>query len=232
MDQYDELYKGDPGVGKTNLLAYFTATEEEMAMDTDTNASKIFRRLQDEESAVRKPTIGVEFGTKIVTHPNGKRIKAQIWDTAGQERYRAITSSHYRRAAGALVVYDVSSRSTFDNAQSHWLKELRNSADSNSTLLSCLMLVGNKIDLANDMSGAAIVSSEDHIAAAAAEGVMGTRASAKTGENVVQAFENLIIEVYNQDKARSAPAPVEAAPVIDLGAKAPTKKKMPACCNQ
>ncbi|EQC25742.1 rab family, other [Saprolegnia diclina VS20] len=229
MDQYDELYKvvlvGDPGVGKTNLLAYFTATEEEMAVDVATNASKIF-------SSVRKPTIGVEFGTKIITHPNGKRIKAQIWDTAGQERYRAITSSHYRRAAGALVVYDLSSRATFENAQSHWLKELRNSADTNSTLLSCLMLVGNKIDLTEGVNGSPVVAAEEHDAAVAAASVNGVRASAKTGENVVQAFENLIIEVYNQDKARNTPAPVEtAAPVIDLTAKPPTKKKLPACCN-
>ncbi|KDO28634.1 hypothetical protein SPRG_06489 [Saprolegnia parasitica CBS 223.65] len=227
MDQYDELYKvvlvGDPGVGKTNLLAYFTATEEEMAVDASTNASKIF------SSSVRKPTIGVEFGTKIITHPNGKRIKAQIWDTAGQERYRAITSSHYRRAAGALVVYDVSSRATFDNAQTHWLKELRNSADNNSTLLSCLMLVGNKIDLTEGINGAPVVAAEEHDAAMAAAGVHGVRASAKTGENVVQAFENLIIEVYNQDKARNTPAPME--PVVDLTAKPPTKKKLPACCN-
>ncbi|ETW02794.1 hypothetical protein, variant [Aphanomyces invadans] len=186
--QYDELYKvvlvGDPGVGKTNLLAYFTASDEDMAIDASTNASKIF-------SNVRKPTIGVEFGTKIITHPNGKRIKAQIWDTAGQERYRAITSSHYRRAAGALIVYDVSSRTSFDNAQGHWLKELRNSADTNSTLLSCLMLVGNKIDL--DPADT-VVTPEDHESAVlAADGILDIRASAKTGQNVVEAFEKLVI---------------------------------------
>ena len=45
--------------------------------------------------------IGVEFGTKIVVHDNGTRIKAQIWDTAGQERYRAITTAYYRGAVGA-----------------------------------------------------------------------------------------------------------------------------------
>ncbi|CAK4619259.1 hypothetical protein LEN26_015988 [Aphanomyces euteiches] len=223
--QYDELYKvvlvGDPGVGKTNLLAYFTATEDEMAIDSSTNASKIF-------SAVRKPTIGVEFGTKIITHPNGKRIKAQIWDTAGQERYRAITSSHYRRAAGALIVYDVSSRSTFDNAQSHWLKELRNSADTNSTLLSCLMLVGNKIDLAEDPS-ISVVSQEDHDAAISEAGIMSIRASAKTGQNVVEAFEKLVIEVYNQDKARNAKPEEAPAPSVDLSAPAPPKKKNNCC---
>jgi Ras-related protein Rab-11A len=44
-------------------------------------------------------------------------IKAQIWDTAGQERYRAITSAYYRGALGAIIVYDVSKRNTFDNIE-------------------------------------------------------------------------------------------------------------------
>ena len=54
----------------------------------------------------------------------GKIIKAQIWDTAGQERYRAITSAYYRGALGAVLVYDVSKPTTFENI-SRWLKELR-----------------------------------------------------------------------------------------------------------
>ena len=72
-------------MGKTNLLAYFTADEDGRA----TLASGIAKTFND----VRKPTIGVEFGTQTVKHPSGKIIKVQIWDTAGQERYRAITSS-------------------------------------------------------------------------------------------------------------------------------------------
>ncbi|MBA0582551.1 hypothetical protein Gorai_024692, partial [Gossypium raimondii] len=60
----------------------------------------------------------------------GKTVKAQIWDTAGQERYRAITSAYYRGAVGALLVYDITKRQTFDNVQ-RWLRELRDHADSN-----------------------------------------------------------------------------------------------------
>jgi small GTP-binding protein len=75
---------GDAGVGKTNMLAYFTGVQAGVS-PTD-EAAPTFH-------AMRKPTIGVEFGTRIVDHPDGVRIKAQIWDTAGQERYRAITSS-------------------------------------------------------------------------------------------------------------------------------------------
>lgn len=52
---------------------------------------------------------------------------------------------HYKRASGALLVYDVSSRSSFENAERVWLRELRNAADSTSSLLDCLVLVGNKV---------------------------------------------------------------------------------------
>ena len=90
---------GDPGVGKTNLLAYFTANPSEQSANPGSSTAPVFKKN-------RQPTVGVEFSTTVVKHPNGKRIKAQIWDTAGQERYRAITNSHYRRAAGAVLVYD------------------------------------------------------------------------------------------------------------------------------
>jgi len=61
---------------------------------------------------------------------------------AGQERYRAITSAYYRGAVGALLVYDISKHTTYENV-SRWLKELRDHADSNIVI----MLVGNKSDL-------------------------------------------------------------------------------------
>ena len=123
-DKYDYLFKvvviGDSGVGKSNLLSRFTRNEFNL------------------ES---KSTIGVEFATRTVSM-EGKTIKAQIWDTAGQERYRAITSAYYRGAVGALLVYDISKRLTFENVE-RWLKELRTHADPSIVV----MLVGNKCDL-------------------------------------------------------------------------------------
>jgi Ras-related protein Rab-11A len=64
----------------------------------------------------------------------GKTIKAQIWDTAGQERYRAITSAYYRGAVGALLIYDITKKQTFENIQ-RWLRELRDHADSNIVIM-------------------------------------------------------------------------------------------------
>ncbi|OON17499.1 Ras family protein, partial [Opisthorchis viverrini] len=72
----------------------------------------------------------------------GKTIKAQIWDTAGQERYRAITSAYYRGAVGALLVYDISKHSTYENV-TQWLHELRDHSDQDIVV----MLIGNKCDL-------------------------------------------------------------------------------------
>lgn len=86
-------------------------------------------------------TIGVEFGTRIIEVCNQK-IKLQIWDTAGQERFRAVTRSYYRGAAGALMVYDITRRSTYNHLTS-WLTDARNLTNPNTVIY----LIGNKSDL-------------------------------------------------------------------------------------
>ncbi|KAI7987438.1 Ras-related protein RABA5d [Camellia lanceoleosa] len=59
---------------------------------------------------------------------DGKEIKVQVWNIASQKRFRAVTSAYCRGAVGALVVYDITCRSTFDSIK-WWLDELKNSAD-------------------------------------------------------------------------------------------------------
>ncbi|URD93688.1 ras-related protein [Musa troglodytarum] len=70
---------------------------------------------------VSKSTIGVEFATRSI-RVEDKVVKAQIWDTAGQERYRAITSAYYRGAVGALLVYDVTRHTTFENESTFFME--------------------------------------------------------------------------------------------------------------
>lgn len=72
----------------------------------------------------------------------GQNIKLQIWDTAGQESFRSITRSYYRSAAGAIIVYDITKRESFDSI-SRWLEEAK--ANGNPKLT--FTLVGNKSDL-------------------------------------------------------------------------------------
>ncbi|GLI79849.1 hypothetical protein PoHVEF18_008190 [Penicillium ochrochloron] len=92
-------------------------------------------------------TIGVEFSSRIVKLGTGsrrRRIKLQLWDTAGTERFRSVSRSYYRGAAGAILVYDVSSYASFA-ALPTFLMDARALASPNLTVL----LAGNKADLAD-----------------------------------------------------------------------------------
>ncbi|KAF7142039.1 hypothetical protein RHSIM_Rhsim06G0129300 [Rhododendron simsii] len=174
-DEYDYLFKlvliGDSGVGKSNLLSRFTKNEFNL------------------ES---KSTIGVEFATKSLKL-DGRVIKAQIWDTAdvviicGFLRYRAITSAYYRGAVGALLVYDVTRHSTFQNVE-RWLKELRDHTDPNIVV----MLIGNKSDLRHLVA----VSTDDGKALAEKESLCFMETSALEATNVEKAFTEVLTQIY------------------------------------
>lgn len=123
----------------------------------------------------------MEFATRTLITDN-KSIKTQIWDTAGQERYRAITSAYYRGALGALLVYDISNKNSYDNIEK-WLRELREHADPNIVL----MLVGNKCDL--DLKK---VRTEDAALFAEKNSLAFLETSALNSTNVELAFQKVV----------------------------------------
>ncbi|CAN1278261.1 Ras-related protein RABA4d [Linum perenne] len=131
-------------------------------------------------------TIGVEFQTKTLSIDN-KTVKAQIWDTAGQERYRAVTSAYYRGAVGAMLVYDMTKRQSFDHMQ-RWLEELRGHADKNIVI----MLIGNKSDLGSLRA----VPQEDAQEFAQRENLFFMETSALESTNVETAFLTVLTEIY------------------------------------
>ncbi|KAH8145770.1 uncharacterized protein LAJ45_10247 [Morchella importuna] len=192
-DEYDFLFKvvliGDSGVGKSNLLSRFTRNE--FNLDS-------------------KSTIGVEFATRSI-QVDSKTIKAQIWDTAGQERYRAITSAYYRGAVGALLVYDISKHTTYENV-TRWLKELRDHADSNIVI----MLVGNKSDLRHLRA----VPTDDAKNFAAENHLSFIETSALDASNVELAFQNILTEIYRIVSSKALDGG-DAHPVPPVGGSQP-----------
>ncbi|KAI1321631.1 Ras- protein ric2 [Mortierella claussenii] len=171
-DDYDYLFKivliGESSVGKSNILSRFT---------------------QNEFTLESKSTIGIEFATAKSIEIEGKTIKAQIWDTAGQERYRAISVVFYRGAVGALLVYDISKLSTFENLE-RWLTELREHAGTNVVVV----LVGNKSDLRHLRA----VGTEEGKAFAEKHGLLFLETSALNGTNVQQAFSEVVAEIHRE----------------------------------
>eukprot|EP00164_Ancoracysta_twista_P000058 GFYU01000079.1.p1 GENE.GFYU01000079.1~~GFYU01000079.1.p1 ORF type:complete len:213 (-),score=48.04 GFYU01000079.1:285-923(-) len=168
---YAYLFKyiiiGDTGVGKSCLLLQFT--------------DKRFQPVHD-------LTIGVEFGARMINIDN-KQIKLQIWDTAGQESFRSITRSYYRGAAGALLVYDITRRETFNHLTS-WLEDARQHSTSTMTI----MLIGNKCDLEHRRA----VSREEGEQFAKEHGLIFLETSAKTAQNVEEAFINTAKKIYEK----------------------------------
>lgn len=85
--------------------------------------------------------LGVELSMKPIMI-DGEEIKLQIWDTAGQEKYRTVTKSFYKQALGAVLVFDLTSKESFDGLE-EWWKLL----EENAPLDVSIIVVGNKADL-------------------------------------------------------------------------------------
>lgn len=201
---------GDSAVGKSQILSRFA---------------------RDEFSLDSKATIGVEFQTRTVVIEH-KSVKAQIWDTAGQERYRAVTSAYYRGAVGAMLVYDITKRQTFDHVP-RWLEELRNHADNNIVI----MLVGNKCDLDNLRA----VPTEDAKEFAQKEGLFFLETSAMEATNVETAFLTVLTEIFkivskksliaSQDQGNGNPTSLSGTSIVVPGQDQDTTTKKKSCCT-
>ncbi|KAK2385670.1 Ras-related protein RABA6b [Trifolium repens] len=191
-EECDYLFKavliGDSGVGKSNMLSRFA--KDEFRLDS-------------------KPTIGVEFAYRNI-RVKDKLIKAQIWDTAGQERFRAITSSYYRGALGALLVYDITRRSSYESV-GRWLVELREFGGEDMVVI----LVGNKCDLGESRE----VEEEEGKEFAETEGLCFMETSALKNLNVEQVFLQMITKILEITNQRSLEAKMDEKPINLLNGK-------------
>mmetsp|Transcript_32611 Transcript_32611/g.56631 ORF Transcript_32611/g.56631 Transcript_32611/m.56631 type:complete len:191 (-) Transcript_32611:1075-1647(-) len=136
----------------------------------------LVNRLARDTFSEAEPTIGANFLTKALEVDS--EVKSyDIWDTAGQERYRSLTPMYYRGAAIAIVVFDLGNCESFEGAKS-WVRELQTNASTGSII----GLLGNKLDIKR------AVSRDVAIGYASVNGLFYEEVSAKTGENVKEAF--------------------------------------------
>lgn len=203
MQKISMVVIGDTGVGKSCLLLQF-----------------VDRRF----SSVHDLTIGVDFGSRIIDLA-GEKVKLQIWDTAGQESFRSIARSYYRDAAGALLVFDVTRRDTFEHL-GRWLDETRQFANSNI----CITLVGNKSDFA---SRRVVLRSEAESFARENGLAFYAETSAKSADGVDDAFMKTAEAVWDKMKngsltRRSTNVGGDGPDKVNFNAKSPYGRKK--CC--
>ncbi|GMN20171.1 hypothetical protein TIFTF001_043017 [Ficus carica] len=124
----------------------------------------------------------IDYVFKVVVIGDSAVGKTQILS-----RYRAVTSAYYRGALGAMLVYDITKRQSFDHV-ARWVEELRAHADNSIVI----MLIGNKADLVDLRS----VPTEDAVEFAEDQGLFFSETSAFKGDNVDTAFFRVLEEIY------------------------------------
>ena len=158
---YQYIFKliliGNSGVGKSSILQrYMNKTFEESY----------------------KCTIGVDFLMKSL-EVKGKTVKLQLWDTAGQEKYKSMVSSYYRGANVALVVFDITSRSSFESLPL-WIENYYKNGPEQKNII----LIGNKKDMADQRQ----VTQEEAEEFSETNNMIYFETSAKEGDNVDYVF--------------------------------------------
>uniref|UniRef100_A0A3Q3LSI4 RAS and EF-hand domain containing 2 n=1 Tax=Mastacembelus armatus TaxID=205130 RepID=A0A3Q3LSI4_9TELE len=175
VPMYRLVLAGDAGAGKSSFLLRLTLNEFRGDIQT---------------------TLGVDFQVKRML-VDGEKTSLQIWDTAGQERFRSIARSYFRKAHGVLLLYDVTSESSFLNIRA-WVDQIQDSTEEKIPMC----VIGNKVDLREQLGEGGCVSSLHGEKLAKAYGALFCETSAKEGTNVVEAVLHLAREVKKNVRLR------------------------------
>ncbi|UCD02087.1 MAG: GTP-binding protein [Promethearchaeota archaeon] len=159
---------GEGGVGKTSMVHRF---------------------VEDSFLTDYKSTIGTSIMKKECEFQGlESKVRFVIWDLAGQAQFKRVRQTYLANAEAGILVYDVTREETFDSLE-NWFKEIKSVSPAIS-----LILVGNKIDLKEDR----VVSTEQGEELAQKLNLSYIETSAKTGENINDAFKMLALQIIKR----------------------------------
>ena len=193
---------GNASVGKTSIFNKFTTGD----------FSKIY-----------KSTIAAEFKSKLLKVNKNLWAKLVIWDTCGTENYRSLTRQYYRGADGAIVIFDLTDQSSFNDLKK-WIKDIKNYGEKDIQII----IVGNKLDLFNQrkvtQSQANNFCNENKYKY--------IEASAKDGTNLLKIFEELTFDLTNknQEKIKNEINKKSQIKNLEIMAKEEIQEKKKGCC--
>ena len=161
---------GDSAVGKTSLIGRYI----------DNYFSNNYIGTFGLDSQFKKKKI------------NDEEINVKITDTAGQERYQSIAANYIKKANGILLVYDITSKDSFENVNK-WAGEIKEKSEVSKPII----LIGNKLDL-EDKRVITKEQGQEFAKKYCDGGINFYETSCKTGENVNEAIDDLVTQVYDK----------------------------------
>ena len=197
LRKFKLVFLGEQSVGKSSLITRF---------------------MYDSFDQTYQATIGIDFLSKTM-YLDDKTVRLQLWDTAGQERFRSLIPSYIRDSNVAIIVYDITSTSSFHQT-TKWVHEVRSERGPDVII----MLVGNKTDLNSKRQ----VSVEEGESKAQELDVMFIETSALAGHNVKQLFKRVASALPGMEPTNTEAAQPNVVKLSDEAANA--KKKSDSNC--
>ncbi|SCU91240.1 LAFA_0F02630g1_1 [Lachancea sp. 'fantastica'] len=176
LTKYKIVFLGEQGVGKTSLITRF-----------------MYDTFDDHYQA----TIGIDFLSKTM-YLDDKTIRLQLWDTAGQERFRSLIPSYIRDSHVAIVVYDVTSKKSFEYIDK-WVEDVKSERGEENVVLC---IVGNKNDLSDERQ---VSTEEGERKAQVLNAKIFIETSTKAGFNVKNLFRKIAKTLPEFQKSDTVP---------------------------
>lgn len=137
-------------------------------------------------------TIGIDYGVTKV-NLNNEELKVNIFDMSGHALFDQIRNEFYKDTQGAILVFDVTDKNSFENLDS-WINEIKQELKNSSETMENIVFVlcGNKID-----KGKRVVDEADARIWALSKGFHYFETSASSGVGINEMFETLLTEIVN-----------------------------------
>ncbi len=162
---------GDPAVGKTSLIDKY---------------------ITDSFKENYQPTLGVNIVSKdIRIEEINSRIRLLLWDIAGQEKYELTRQNFFQGCVGALLVYDITQYSSFNQIKLKWIEDFKKFSRPDGVYI----LIGNKSDLKESIK---VSYEEGKSLSEEIDAADFIETSAKIGDNVEEAFRKLVIYILKR----------------------------------